>query len=63
MHIQVTRLNLFKKQHFATVAKPQTRLVGGDNTWVWSTEEQTAFQRLKYGFVSAPVLGYPNPKL
>ena len=26
-------------------------------------KEQTAFQRLKNGLVSAPVLGYPNPKL
>ena len=48
---------------FATVAKPLTRLISGDNSWIWGTEEQTAFQRLKDDLVSAPVLGYPDPKL
>ena len=48
---------------FATVAKPLTRLVSGDNLWTWTSDEQTAFQRLKDGLVSAPVLGYPDPKL
>ena len=48
---------------FVTVAKPLTCLVSGDNTWVWNTEEQNAFQRLKNGLVSAPVLRYPGPKL
>ena len=48
---------------FATVAKPLIRLVSGDNPWVWDTKEQTAFQHLKDDFVSAPVLGYPDPKL
>ena len=44
-------------QDFATVAKPLTRLVSEDNSWTWTSEEQTAFQRLKDGLVSAPVLG------
>ena len=48
---------------FAKVAKPLTRLVSEDNSWVWNTEEQTALQRLKNSLVSAPVLGYPDPKL
>ena len=48
---------------FATIAKPLTRLTSGDNPWVWNMEEQTAFQRLKDGLVSAPVLGYPDPTL
>ena len=48
---------------FATVAKPLTRLISGDNPWTWCTEEQVAFQRLKDDLVSAPVLGYPDPKL
>ena len=48
---------------FATVAKPLTRLISGDNPWTWGTEEQVAFQRLKDDLVSAPVLGYPDPKL
>ena len=48
---------------FATVAKPLIRLVSEDNFWPRTSEEQTAFQRLKDGLVSAPVLGYPNPKL
>ena len=49
--------------NFATIAKPLTRLTSGDNPWVWNVEEQTAFQRLKDGLVSAPVLGYPDPTL
>ena len=48
---------------FATVAKPLTRLVSGDNSWVWETEKQTAFQRLKDGLLSAPVLEHPDLKL
>ena len=48
---------------FATVAKPLIRLVSEDNFWPRTSEEQTAFQRLKDGLVSAPVLGYPDPKL
>ena len=47
---------------FATVAKSLTCLVSGDNSWVWNTEEQTAYQRLKDSLVCAPVLGYPDPK-
>ena len=45
---------------FATVAKPLTRLVSGDHLWTWTSDEQTAFQRLKDGLVSALVLGYPE---
>ena len=30
---------------------------------MWNVKEQTAFQRLKDGLVSAPVLGYPDPTL
>ena len=48
---------------FVTVAKPLTRLVSRYNTWVWSTENQTAFQSLKDGLVSAPMLGYSDLKL
>ena len=47
----------------ATIAKLLTRLTSGDRPWVWIVEEQTAFQRLKDGLVSAPVLGYPDPTL
>ena len=49
--------------NFATVAKPLTRLISKDNLWIWGTEKQTAFQRLKDDLVSAPVLRYPDPKL
>ena len=48
---------------FATVAKLLTRLISGDNSWTWGTEEQTAFQRLKDDLVSAPVLGFADPNL
>ena len=45
------------------MAKPLNRLISGDNAWIWSTEEQTAFQKLKDGLVSASMLGYADPKL
>ena len=48
---------------FATFAKSLTRLISGDIPWIWVTEVQTAFQRLKDDLLSAPVLGYPYPKL
>ena len=37
--------------------------MSGDNLWTWTSDEQAAFQRLKDGLVSVPVLGYPDPKL
>ena len=48
---------------FATVAKPQPQLVREDDTCILNTEEQTKFQKLKDCLASAPVLGYPDPKL
>ena len=46
---------------FATVAKSLTRLVSGESSWTWNSKEQMAFQCLKDGLLSAPVLGYPDP--
>ena len=48
---------------FFTIAKPLTKLISGDKLWVWKVEGQTTFQRLTDVLVSAPVLGYPDPKL
>ena len=48
---------------FERVAKPLTRLVSGDNSWTWNTEEQMTFQCLKDGLLSALAQGYADTKL
>ena len=46
---------------YATTAKPLTVLTGKGKAWQWGNEEQAAFETLRRGLVTAPVLGYPNP--
>ena len=48
---------------FATVAKPLTKLTGTRETWMWTDDQQKAFEKLKQCLVTAPVLGYPDPRL
>ena len=48
---------------FATLPKPLTRLTGSKETWQWATKQQEAFEQLQRCLVTAPVLGYPDPKL
>ena len=48
---------------FATKAKPLTRLTGSKEPWQLATEQQKAFEQLQQCLVTAPVLGYPDPKL
>ena len=48
---------------FATIAKPLTRLTGNKEPWQWTSLQQEAFERLQRHLVTAPVLGYPDPKL
>ena len=50
-------------QGFATVAKPLTRLTGKGEPWQWTSEQQEAFERLQRCLITAPVLGYPDPRL
>ena len=48
---------------YATLAKPLTLLTGKKASWKWGGEEDKAFQLLKAGMTTAPVLGYPDPSL
>ena len=48
---------------FATVAKPLHQLTSKGVKWNWDEEAQQAFEELRKRLVTAPVLGYPNPKL
>ena len=48
---------------FATVAKPLTKLTGTGEAWMWTEDQQRAFEMLKQCLVTAPVLGYPDPGL
>ena len=41
---------------FAAIAKPMTNLTKKDRDFTWSTEEETAFQKLKEALTSAPIL-------
>ena len=47
---------------YATIAKPLTTLTCKGNPWQWGLEAEQAFQKLKAGLLSAPILGYPDPK-
>ena len=46
---------------YATNAKPLTRLTIKEVPWGWDADAQAAFEKLKEGLVTAPVLGYPDP--
>ena len=50
-------------KNYATTAKPLTRLTAKGTVWTWTETEQKAFEILREGLISAPVLGYPDPKL
>ena len=41
---------------FATIAKPMTDLTKKDRDFIWSNEEEAAFQKLKEALTSAPIL-------
>eukprot|EP00117_Sycon_ciliatum_P011053 scpid10434/ scgid12689/ Retrovirus-related Pol polyprotein from transposon 412; Protease; Reverse transcriptase; Endonuclease len=47
-------------QNFSAVAKPLLRLTHKNVPFVWSSEAQSSFDRLKSCLLSAPVLGYPD---
>ena len=48
---------------FATVARPLHQLTSKGTEWVWDTDAQEAFDELRRRLVTAPILGYPDPKL
>lgn len=48
-------------RHFADLAKPLHRLTEKDIPFVWTTDCETAFEKLKITLCSTPVLSYPQP--
>ena len=50
-------------ENFATDAKPLTHLTSKGVPWNWDEDCQAAFHTLQQGLISAPVLGYPDPRL
>jgi hypothetical protein len=47
-------------KNFSSIAKPLTILTGKDQPWIWSREQQHAFDTLKQRLGSAPVLRRPD---
>ena len=50
---------LFVKD-FATIALPLYHLLHNDVTWIWTEEQQAAFETLKHNLLTAPILAQPN---
>ena len=48
---------------FATIAAPSHQCSKKMTTFVWSTEAESAFTKLKTALSNAPVLAYPDPAL
>ena len=44
------------------MCEPLWRLTHKDATWVWSSEQEQAFERIKQAVTFVPVLKYFNPK-
>ena len=40
-----------------------SKLTGSGEPWQWTSEQQKAFERLQRCLITAPVLGYPEPRL
>jgi hypothetical protein len=47
-------------KNFSLIAKPLTILTGKDQPWIWSREQQQAFDTLKQRLGSAPVFRRPD---
>lgn len=47
--------------HFADIAKPLVHLTKNDVDWNWTTECQTAFERLRDALTTSPVLAVADP--
>ena len=50
-------------RHFGIVARPLTNLLRKGVQYTWTSVHEEAFQTLKAGLVSAPVLALPNFEL
>ena len=48
---------------YSTIACPLTDLLKKEKKWEWDAECQAAFQKLKYGITSEPVLRLPDLEL
>jgi len=49
--------------HYADIARPLYKLLTKGNPFAWTPETQASFTTLQSKLASAPVLGYPDPKL
>lgn len=49
-------------RNFAEIAKPLTPLMGKPSEFIWSTEAQIAFEKLRDAITSTPVLVHFNPE-
>lgn len=48
-------------QNFATNAQSLHRLTAKGVQWTWRENKQMAFNKIKFGPTTVPILGYPNP--
>ncbi|CAC5357575.1 unnamed protein product [Mytilus coruscus] len=49
-------------QNYATLCEPLRRLTRQDTNWNWGSEQEAAFEKLKYELSSDTVMTYFNPK-
>ena len=47
-------------QNYGEIAKPLHELTEKNTEFVWTTEREQAFQKLKSSLTTAPILGYPS---
>ena len=49
-------------QGLSDMCEPLRRLMHKDATWIWSSEQEKVFEKIKQAVTAAPVLKYFNPK-
>ena len=47
-------------QNYGEIAKPLHELTEKNSEFIWTTERERAFQKLKSSLTTAPILGYPS---
>ncbi|CAI7729085.1 unnamed protein product [Closterium sp. NIES-53] len=57
--------NYYRKfiRHFAAITSPLSNLLRKSEPFHWDSDQQTAFNALKYALTSSPTLALPNPSL